>query len=118
MRVVGGLALLAIAAFCAFGFMATYEYSDSAERMPWQIGYGLAGFACTTLAMLCFLGWNPPMPPVRARVWSIYAGVAAAMGVGLALRGLGFQFLTVGAGALAGIVVSCAVAFFLGRQSR
>ena len=45
-RIIGALALLAVAGFCVFGFMATYEYSDAAKRLPWQIGYGAIGLVC------------------------------------------------------------------------
>ena len=34
--------LLAFAAFCAFGFMASFE-PPIAEHRPWQIGYAIAG---------------------------------------------------------------------------
>jgi len=44
---------LAIVAFCVFGFMASYEYSEAARRLPWQLGYGTAGMLCllATLAV-------------------------------------------------------------------
>jgi LPXTG-motif cell wall-anchored protein len=44
LRITGALGLFAIAAFCAFGFMATFEPSAS-PRWPWQVGYGLIGLA-------------------------------------------------------------------------
>ena len=52
MRIIGALALLALAAFCVFGFMASYEYHDAAKRLPWQIGYGMLGLACLSGAIL------------------------------------------------------------------
>lgn len=55
-RIVATLALLALAGFCIFGFMASYEYSDSARRLPWQIGYGTLGAA--GLFFVIFL-WRP-----------------------------------------------------------
>lgn len=36
--------LLALAAFCLFGFAATYEPVDNA--LAWRVGYGLAIVAC------------------------------------------------------------------------
>ena len=46
MRVVLALGLLALAAFCAFGFLATYEPMDGGA-LGWRIGYGAALAACT-----------------------------------------------------------------------
>lgn len=40
------LGLFAIVAFCVFGFLASFEYSEPARRLPWQIGYGIAGVIC------------------------------------------------------------------------
>ena len=37
------LGLLAILAFCVFGFLASYEYSEASGRLPWQLGYGAVG---------------------------------------------------------------------------
>lgn len=45
-RILAALALLGVTGFCLFGFMATYEYSDAAKRLPWQTGYGLLGLVC------------------------------------------------------------------------
>jgi ribosomal protein L7/L12 len=45
-RILGLLALLGVSVFCMFGFLATYEDSDAARRLPWQIGYGLIGLGC------------------------------------------------------------------------
>ena len=42
LRIFGALGLLALAAFCVFGFMASNELSATA-RLPWQIAYGLLG---------------------------------------------------------------------------
>jgi hypothetical protein len=36
--------LLAIAAFCSFGFLATFEPVDGA--LGWRVGYGAAIIAC------------------------------------------------------------------------
>lgn len=51
-RIIGGMGLLAITGFCAFGFMATYEYSETAKRLPWQIGYGTIGLVCLSGAAM------------------------------------------------------------------
>ena len=54
-RIVAGVAcslwLLAFAAFCAFGFMASFE-PPLAEHRPWQIGYAIAGVLALTAAAL------------------------------------------------------------------
>jgi hypothetical protein len=39
------LGLLAAVAFSVFGFLASYEYSEATRRLPWQIGYAVAGSA-------------------------------------------------------------------------
>lgn len=44
-RIISAMALLGITAFCIFGFMASFEPSET-SRLPWQIGYGVAGVAC------------------------------------------------------------------------
>ncbi len=44
MRVLLALVLLAIAAFCVFGFLATYEPVEGA--LLWRVGYGAAIIAC------------------------------------------------------------------------
>lgn len=45
-RIILALALLGVAAFCAFGFLAPYEIPDASGRLPWQIGYGALGLVC------------------------------------------------------------------------
>jgi hypothetical protein len=45
-RIIAALALLGVAGFCVFGFMGTYEYSEVAKRLPWQVGYGVLGLTC------------------------------------------------------------------------
>ena len=42
-RIIGVLALLAIAAFCAFGFLASFEPGNGWE---WKLGYGAVGCGC------------------------------------------------------------------------
>ena len=51
-RVFAALLLVGVALFCAFGFLATYEYAEAARRLPWQAGYGLFG-----LMALGAAGW-------------------------------------------------------------
>jgi hypothetical protein len=45
--ILGSLLLLAIAAFCVFGFLATFEPTDNVTQfMAFRIGYGLIGIGC------------------------------------------------------------------------
>jgi hypothetical protein len=44
MNVLRFLALLVVAAFCAFGFLASFEPVDGASA--WRIGYGLGLLGC------------------------------------------------------------------------
>lgn len=45
--IVGSLLLLAVAAFCLFGFMATFEPTDrTVQFMAFRIGYAVVGVAC------------------------------------------------------------------------
>jgi hypothetical protein len=50
-RILGAVLLLGLAAFCLFGFMATYEYSDASRRLPWQVGYGVGALICVAGAV-------------------------------------------------------------------
>jgi len=43
---IGSLILLAIAAFCIFGFLATYEPDETLEYMAFRIGYAVIGLGC------------------------------------------------------------------------
>jgi hypothetical protein len=43
LRILVALALLPIAAFCAFGFLATFEPPG---HIPLRIAYGVVGMAC------------------------------------------------------------------------
>ena len=45
------LGLLAIIAFCVFGFLASYEYVEASRRLPWQLGYGTGG-AVSLISMI------------------------------------------------------------------
>ena len=53
LRILAALAFLALAAFCLFGFMASFEPSD-APRWPWKIGYALAGIGAITASLRLF----------------------------------------------------------------
>lgn len=44
MKILLALALLAFAAFCVFGFLATYEPLEGA--LGWRVGYGVGLVAC------------------------------------------------------------------------
>ena len=44
--IIGSLILLPIAAFCVFGFMATFEPDESVEFMVFRIGYTVIGLGC------------------------------------------------------------------------
>jgi len=44
MAILGSLVLLAVAACCVFGFLATFEPTSNA--MAFRIGYTVIGFGC------------------------------------------------------------------------
>ena len=45
--ILASLPLLAIAAFCVFGFMATFEPTDrTTEFLAFRIGYAVVGVGC------------------------------------------------------------------------
>ena len=45
--IIGSLLLLAVAAFCGFGFLATFEPTDNVTQfMAFRIGYGVIGIGC------------------------------------------------------------------------
>ncbi len=45
--ILGSLLLLAVAAFCGFGFLATFEPTDNVPQfMAFRIGYGVIGLGC------------------------------------------------------------------------
>jgi hypothetical protein len=45
--IIGIVMLLAVAAFCVFGFMATFEPTDrTVEFMAFRIGYAVIGLGC------------------------------------------------------------------------
>ncbi|GDY20472.1 hypothetical protein LBMAG56_18170 [Verrucomicrobiota bacterium] len=39
------IALAGVVAFCGFGFLASYEFTEPEERWPWQAGYAAVGVA-------------------------------------------------------------------------
>ena len=43
-KLVVSLFLLAFAAFCGFGFLASFEYTGM-RMLPWAISYGILGIA-------------------------------------------------------------------------
>lgn len=45
MRPVLLVVLLGIAAFCAFGFAATFEPMEASQQLVWRSGYGVIGLA-------------------------------------------------------------------------
>ena len=55
LRLFGSVLLLAVAAFCAFGFLATFEPLPPAVQWTWRGIYILIGLAC--LAGAVRLGW-------------------------------------------------------------
>ncbi len=45
--ILGSLFLLAVAAFCVFGFLATFEPTDNTDQfMAFRIGYTVIGLGC------------------------------------------------------------------------
>ena len=63
-RAVLTLGLLAILAFCVFGFLASYEYAALSSRLPWQLGYGAAGAVCLFATVLL---WRPRDPAPKPK---------------------------------------------------
>lgn len=50
-RVFLSLVALGLAAFCAFGFLASFEPSDSLN-WPWHVAYGILGISSLATALL------------------------------------------------------------------
>ncbi len=50
-RVIASIFALGASAFCAFGFLASYELSDSAA-LPWQITYATLGICLLATAVM------------------------------------------------------------------
>ena len=45
MRALGVLMVLGVAAFCTFGFLATFEPLNDGEAIKWRIGYAFGFLA-------------------------------------------------------------------------
>ncbi len=57
LAIFGSLPLLAVAAFCAFGFLATFEpTSNPGQFLAFRFGYAVVGLGC--LAGVILLGIN------------------------------------------------------------
>ena len=55
-RAVASVFAFGSAVFCAFGFLASFELSDS-PNWPWQLAYGVLGVcALITAGLLCLKG--------------------------------------------------------------
>lgn len=39
-------ALTGVILFCGFGFLESFEFSERAQRWPWQAGYAAVALAC------------------------------------------------------------------------
>jgi hypothetical protein len=50
-RALAAIIVVAIAAFCVFGFMATYEPLDPGAQITWRIIYGAIGGICAVAAV-------------------------------------------------------------------
>ena len=54
--ILGSLLLLAVAAFCVFGFLATFEPTDKTDQfMAFRIGYTVIGLGCVGGAGFLFV---------------------------------------------------------------
>jgi hypothetical protein len=53
MKLLAALALLAVAGFCVFGFLATFEPPG---LIGWRIAYGAIGLTCLAIARWLLLG--------------------------------------------------------------
>lgn len=61
-RILTGLALVAVALFCVFGFLASFEPGNG---LPWKVGYGVCGAGSLFLALRLFL-WRTKAGEVKA----------------------------------------------------
>lgn len=61
-RLIAALALLAVAAFCAFGFLTTFE---SPGYLGWRVAYAVVGLTCLALAVGLTLSRAFTKPPDR-----------------------------------------------------
>jgi len=57
LKLLGSVLLLAVAGFCVFGFLATFEPLPPAVQWTWRGIYIVLGLAC--LAGTVRLGWPP-----------------------------------------------------------
>jgi hypothetical protein len=64
-KAVLGVVLLALAAFCAFGFLASFELRGRAG-LPWKVGYAAAGLALIATAAWLFCGALTGRPRARS----------------------------------------------------
>ena len=54
--ILGSLLLLAVAAFCGFGFLATFEPTDNTTQfLAFRIGYTVIGLGCVVGAGFLFV---------------------------------------------------------------
>ncbi len=57
LAIVAPIILLPVAAFCVFGFMATFEPTDRPEVFTaFRIGYGVVGVGCLIAVLVLFVG--------------------------------------------------------------
>ncbi len=54
-RITASIFAFGIAAFCVFGFLASFEYS-LAKSWPWHLGYGIVGIGSLIAAILLLKG--------------------------------------------------------------
>lgn len=59
-RILGAMSLLAVALFCVFGFLASFEPGNG---LPWKIGYGALGCGCLAGSVALFL--RPLLPKIK-----------------------------------------------------
>lgn len=52
MRALGALMALGVAAFCTFGFLATFEPLNEGEAIKWRIGYAFGFLASASLLLV------------------------------------------------------------------
>jgi hypothetical protein len=54
MKLVVGVVLLVFAAFCGYGFLASFEPMEGGSALAWKIGYGVLGLGSLVLAIKQF----------------------------------------------------------------
>lgn len=59
-RILIAIALLVVAAYCVFGFLATFEPNDPMRQLAWRVVYALIGATCAVYA-----GWLLISRPAR-----------------------------------------------------